>query len=47
MAQLAIREYDAKRMFAEFSSSLYRGYLIESEEDIDAFAKKERGSDTT
>ena len=47
MAQLAIREYDAKRMFAEFSSSVYRGYLIESEEDFDTFAKKETGSDIT
>ncbi len=47
MAQLAIREYDAKRMFAEFSSSVYRGYLIECEEDIDVFAKKESGSDIT
>ena len=47
MAQLAIREYDAKRMFAEFSSSTYRGYLIEYEEDIDAFAKNETGSDIT
>lgn len=47
MAQLAIREYDAKRMFALFSSSQYRGYLIESEEDIDAFTKKEALSNTT
>ncbi len=47
MAQIAIREYDAKRMFAEFSSSLYPGYLIESEEDIDAFATKEMGSNKT
>jgi ATP-citrate lyase beta-subunit len=39
MAQLAIREYDAKRMFAQFSSSEYSGYLIESEEDIDRFAQ--------
>jgi succinyl-CoA synthetase beta subunit len=41
MAQRAIREYDAKRMFANFSSSEYRGYLIESEGDIDAFGQKE------
>ena len=41
MAQLAIREYDAKRMFTEFTSSVYRGCLIECEKDIDAFAKKE------
>ena len=47
MAQLAIREYDAKRMFAEFTSSVYRGYLIECEKDIDSFAKKETGSDIT
>ena len=47
MAQLAIREYDAKRMFAEFTSSVYRGYLIECEKDIDAFAKKETGADIT
>jgi succinyl-CoA synthetase beta subunit len=47
MAQLAIREYDAKRMFAEFSSSLYRGYLIEDEEGIDMFLAKEAQSDTT
>jgi ATP-citrate lyase beta-subunit len=44
MAQRAIREYDAKRMFAEFSSSVYPGYLIESEEDIHAFEKKEAHS---
>lgn len=47
MAQRAIREYDAKRMFAEFSSSLYPGYLIESEEDIDMFLAKEAQSGTT
>jgi succinyl-CoA synthetase beta subunit len=45
MAQLAIREYDAKRMFANFSSSVYRGYLIECEVDIDAFTQKETESD--
>lgn len=45
MAQLAIREYDAKRMFANVSSSVYRGYLIESEGDIDVFAEKEAGTD--
>lgn len=37
MAQIAIREYDAKRMFATFQSSSYRGYIIESESDIDSF----------
>lgn len=47
MAQLAIREYDAKRMFANFSSSFYRGYLIQDEEDIAAFAAKETGIPTT
>lgn len=47
MAQIAIREYDAKRMFAEFSSSPYRGYLIENQHDIDAFAKKEITGTTT
>lgn len=47
MAQIAIREYDAKRMFAEFSASQYRGYLIESEEDIGAFTKQEALSNTT
>jgi succinyl-CoA synthetase beta subunit len=47
MAQLAIREYDAKRMFANFSSSFYRGYLIQGEEDIAAFAAKEIGTPTT
>ncbi len=47
MAQLAIREYDAKRMFANFSSSFYRGYLIQGEEDIAAFAAKETGTPTT
>ena len=39
MAQIAIREYDAKRMFAEYSSSSYTGYLVESEEDIISFSK--------
>lgn len=29
MAQIAIREYDAKRMFATFRSTIYQGYLIE------------------
>jgi ATP-citrate lyase beta-subunit len=43
MAQRAIREYDAKRMFAEFSSTEYPGYIIESEEDIDVFERKEAG----
>jgi succinyl-CoA synthetase beta subunit len=47
MAQLAIREYDAKRMFAEFSSSVYRGYLIQDQDDIDAFAAKEAGAHIT
>jgi succinyl-CoA synthetase beta subunit len=47
MAQLAIREYDAKRMFANFSSSVYRGYLIECEDDIDIFAAREAGALTT
>ncbi len=37
MAQIAIREYDAKRMFAQFSASQYGGYLIENEEDMDMF----------
>ena len=40
MAQIAIREYDAKRMFAEYSSFPYIGYLIESEEDMVLFSKK-------
>ncbi|NRH21035.1 ATPase [Candidatus Gracilibacteria bacterium] len=39
MAQIAIREYDAKRMFAEYSPSSYTGYLIESEEDIVSFSQ--------
>ena len=46
MAQIAIREYDAKRMFANFSSSAYRGYLIQGEEDIDEFAKKKNQATT-
>ena len=47
MAQLAIREYDAKRMFAEFSSSLYPGYLIQNEADIAAFEKQQINSQVT
>jgi succinyl-CoA synthetase beta subunit len=46
MAQVAIREYDAKRMFAEFSSSPYPGYLIESERDIDDFVQHSHTSAT-
>lgn len=45
MAQIAIREYDAKRMFATFQSSSYRGYLIESESDIDSFDELESDID--
>lgn len=31
MAQVAIREYDAKKMFSEYVGIQYSGYLIESE----------------
>ncbi len=39
MAQIAIREYDVKRMFASYSSSPYAWYLIEWEEDILCFSE--------
>lgn len=39
MAQIAIREYDAKWMFAEYSSFSYLWYLIEWEEDISQFSE--------
>ena len=39
MAQIAIREYDAKRMFAVYSSSVYSGHLIETGDDISRFEK--------
>ena len=45
MAQIAIREYDAKRMFTTFNSSSYRGYLIESESDFDSFDALESDKD--
>lgn len=45
MAQIAIREYDAKRMFASFQSSSYRGYLIESGSDLDLFDVSESDTD--
>lgn len=45
MAQLAIREYDAKRLFAQFSTSEYRWYLIENEDDMSLFEKKEKNSE--
>ena len=45
MAQIAIREYDAKRMFTTFQSSSYRGYLIESQSDIDSFDALELDKD--
>lgn len=41
MAQIAIREYDAKRMFAAFQSSVYCGYLIDSPTDFDDFDTSE------
>ncbi len=44
MAQIAIREYDAKRMFAEFTVSSYKGYLIESEDDILLFQESIKNS---
>lgn len=45
MAQIAIREYDAKRMFAAFQSSVYRGYLIDSPIDLDEFDRSEWDAD--
>lgn len=44
MAQIAIREYDAKRMFASFQKTIYGGHLIESEIDLDIFDKLELDS---
>jgi ATP-citrate lyase beta-subunit len=44
MAQIAIREYDAKRMFASFQKTVYGGHLIESEIDLDIFDKLELDS---
>ncbi len=37
MAQVAIREYDAKKMFASYQNIPYTGYLIQSEEDMRNF----------
>jgi len=37
MAQIAIREYDAKRMFAEYSSHTYTGFLVQDISDINSF----------
>jgi len=45
MAQIAIREYDAKRMFASFLASSYRGYLVESTPDLDIFDSQESDPD--
>ena len=45
MAQVAIREYDAKKMFSEYSSTSYEGYLIESESDFEIFKEKNRNTE--
>ncbi len=45
MAQIAIREYDAKRLFATFQSCVYRGYLIQWASDLDLFDVSESESD--
>jgi succinyl-CoA synthetase beta subunit len=37
MAQIAIREYDAKRMFAEYLSHPYTGFLAKDMSHIDNF----------
>lgn len=37
MAQVAIREYDAKRMFASYQNIPYSGYLIQNKEDMSNF----------
>jgi succinyl-CoA synthetase beta subunit len=38
MAQVAIREFDAKSMFYSFLGVPYQGYLIQSQEDIGIFS---------
>ena len=45
MAQIAIREYDAKRMFASFQKTPYAGHLIESIVDLDIFDNLEGDSE--
>ena len=42
MAQVAIREYDAKKMFSEYVGIQYSGYLIESEWDFENFRSTEK-----
>lgn len=37
MAQVAIREYDAKKMWSEYSLVPYSGLLIEQSEDMERF----------
>lgn len=39
MAQVAVREYDAKKMFAEYSHTSYTGFLIQNNEDLKSFEK--------
>ena len=41
MAQSPIREYDAKRMFAEYTHKKYDGILIEAEADMVRFCTKD------
>ena len=45
MAQVAIRAYDAKKMFSEYSKTSYEGFLIESESDFEVFEEKKRNTE--
>lgn len=37
MAQVAIREYDAKMMFAQYTGIPYSGFFVESAQDLEHF----------
>ena len=45
MAQIAIREYDAKRMFAQYSSHPYTGVLIWGRSNIESFVASQKDDD--
>ncbi len=42
MAQIAIREYDAKQMFASYSSHPYTGVLVRDRSGIDSFMSSQK-----
>lgn len=47
MAQVAIREFDAKSMFYSFLGVPYSGYLLQSETDLGHFVESAQDHDHT